>query len=64
VQNSEVVPGMVFKRQVRGDVTKKSEAKVAVYTCAVDIMQTETKVSTDVHLLLLACQITNMSCYS
>lgn len=62
MQNSEVVPGMVFKRQVQGDVTKKSEAKVAIYTCAVDIMQTETKVSTDVRLLLIACQITDVCC--
>lgn len=43
VSNSEVLQGMVFKRQVEGDVTKKFQAKVAVYTCAVDIMQTETK---------------------
>lgn len=62
MQNSEVVPGMVFKHQVQGDVTKKSEAKVAIYTCAVDIMQTETKVSSDVRLLLLACQITDVCC--
>lgn len=43
VQSSEVVPGMVFKNQLQGDITKKTEAKVAIYTCAVDIMQTETK---------------------
>ncbi len=35
--------GMVFKRQVEGDITKQTEAKIAVYTCAVDIIQTETK---------------------
>ena len=46
MHNSEVLQGMVFKRQVEGDVTKKFKAKVAVYTCAVDIMQTETKVRT------------------
>lgn len=34
---------MVFKRQVEGDITKIENAKVAIYTCAVDIMQTETK---------------------
>lgn len=34
---------MVFKRQVEGDVTKAVNAKIAVYTCAVDITQTETK---------------------
>lgn len=44
VRSSEALQGMVFKRQVEGDVTKKFQAKVAVYTCAVDTMQTETKV--------------------
>lgn len=44
--NSEALQGMVFKRQVEGDVNKKLQAKVAVYTCAFDIMQTETKVRT------------------
>lgn len=43
LSSSSVVQGMVFKRQVEGDVTKKDNAKIAVYTCAVDIMQTETK---------------------
>ncbi|XP_049763249.1 T-complex protein 1 subunit theta [Schistocerca cancellata] len=43
LQNSDVVQGMVFKRTVDSDVLKKSPAKVAVFTCAVDIMQTETK---------------------
>lgn len=35
--------GMVFKREVEGDVKKASDAKIAVYSCAVDINQTETK---------------------
>ncbi|XP_066998690.1 T-complex protein 1 subunit theta [Anabrus simplex] len=43
VFSSEVVQGMVFKRNVEGDITKKTNAKVAVYSCPVDIMQTETK---------------------
>ena len=34
---------MVFKRQVEGDVSKVLNAKIAVFTCAVDITQTETK---------------------
>lgn len=34
---------MVFKRHVEGDITKVTNAKIVVYTCAVDIMQTETK---------------------
>lgn len=49
MHNSEVVQGMVFKRLVEGDVTKKSQAKIAVYTCAVDAMQTETKVRSVIH---------------
>ncbi|KYQ52508.1 T-complex protein 1 subunit theta [Trachymyrmex zeteki] len=43
LSNSQVMQGMVFKRHVEGDVTKKTKAKIAVYTCAVDIIQTETK---------------------
>lgn len=40
---SQVVQGMVFKRQVEGDITKAEKAKIAVYTCPVDSVQTETK---------------------
>ncbi|XP_019880550.1 T-complex protein 1 subunit theta [Aethina tumida] len=40
---SSVVQGMVFKRHVEGEVTNATKAKVAIYSCAVDIMQTETK---------------------
>lgn len=43
VHNSQVIQGMVFKRQVEGDVKKAENCKVAVYTCPLDIMQTETK---------------------
>jgi len=44
VQSSTTVPGMVFKRQVEGEITKAENCKVAVYSCPLDIMQTETKV--------------------
>ncbi|CAK1555125.1 unnamed protein product [Leptosia nina] len=40
---SEVLSGMVFKREVEGDISHITEAKVAVYSCPVDITQTETK---------------------
>ncbi|XP_011550104.2 T-complex protein 1 subunit theta [Plutella xylostella] len=40
---SEVLQGMVFKREVEGDVTSATKAKVAIYSCPVDITQTETK---------------------
>lgn len=43
IQSSQIVQGMVFKRQVEGDVTKKTNVKVVVYTCPVDITPTETK---------------------
>lgn len=43
LNNSQVVQGMVFKRQVEGEVVKKTNAKIVVYTCPVDISQTETK---------------------
>ena len=35
---------MVFKRQVEGDITKAEKCKIAVYSCPVDVIQTETKV--------------------
>ncbi|KAI9583388.1 T-complex protein 1 subunit theta [Glossina fuscipes] len=40
---SEVVHGMVFKRFVEGDVTYAENAKVAIFSCPLDIIQTETK---------------------
>lgn len=40
---SEVVHGMVFKRFVEGDVSSALDAKIALYSCPIDIVQTETK---------------------
>ncbi|KAI8978271.1 T-complex protein 1 [Trametes punicea] len=40
---STVVRGMVFGREPEGIVKNAKKAKVAVYTCGVDISQTETK---------------------
>lgn len=40
---SEAMSGMVFKRQVEGDITSQQKAKIALYSCPVDIIQTETK---------------------
>lgn len=52
--SSQVVQGMVFKRHVEGEITKAEKAKVAVYSCAVDIMQTETKgISIKLTLIIL-----------
>lgn len=39
---------MVFKRYVEGDVTKAANCKVAVYSCPLDTLQTETKVGLNI----------------
>ena len=46
VLQSSIVQGMVFKRAVEGEITKAKNCKVAVYSCPLDAMQTETKVCT------------------
>lgn len=43
VLGSKVMKGMVFKREVEGNVNRVTDAKVAVYTCPFDAMGTETK---------------------
>lgn len=43
LQRSQVVNGMVFKRETEGDITNVKKAKIALYSCAIDIIQTETK---------------------
>jgi len=43
LQSSHVIQGMVFKRTVQCDITKVTDAKLAVYTCEIASMQTETK---------------------
>ncbi|XP_055386829.1 T-complex protein 1 subunit theta [Condylostylus longicornis] len=43
LMESKVLKGMVFKRQVEGDVISAEKAKIAMYSCPVDIIQTETK---------------------
>lgn len=55
---SQVVNGMVFKRFVEGDLTLKEKAKVALFSCPVDIMQTETKGTV---LIKTAEELTNFS---
>ncbi|EPQ55239.1 T-complex protein 1 [Gloeophyllum trabeum ATCC 11539] len=47
--NSRVVQGMVFGREPEGSVKNVKKAKVAVYTCGVDISQTETKGTVLIH---------------
>lgn len=43
VLSSQVVQGMVFRREVEGNVNSVKDAKIAVYTCPLDNLQTETK---------------------
>ncbi|KFA51986.1 hypothetical protein S40293_07729 [Stachybotrys chartarum IBT 40293] len=40
---SQVVKGMVFAKEPDGSIKKARRAKVGVYTCPIDISQTETK---------------------
>jgi len=43
IEQSRVVKGMVFGREPEGTVKKAVKAKVGVFSCAIDISQTETK---------------------
>ena len=43
LSQSRVVRGMVFGREPDGIIKKGTKLKVAVYTCGLDISQTETK---------------------
>ncbi|KAI0480126.1 T-complex protein 1 subunit theta [Xylariaceae sp. FL0804] len=43
LDQSRVVKGMVFPKEPDGAIKKAKKAKVGVYTCAIDISQTETK---------------------
>lgn len=43
LEQSRVVKGMVFPKEPNGSVKKVSKAKVGVFSCPIDISQTETK---------------------
>ncbi|KAI9184459.1 T-complex protein 1 subunit theta [Blastocladiella emersonii ATCC 22665] len=43
VFDSKVVKGMVFGREPDSDLKKATKAKIAIFTCPLDISQTETK---------------------
>lgn len=45
IHSSEVVSGMVFKREVEGDIKALRDAKIVAFSCPLDSMNTETKVS-------------------
>merc|ERR1719391_1136082 len=58
LHTSQVVQGMVFRRSAEGTVTKKDNCKVAIFTCPVDALQTETKGTV---LIKTAEELTNFS---
>lgn len=43
VTSSTMVQGMVFRREVEGDVQTVSQSKIAIYSCPLEALQTETK---------------------
>ncbi|KAH7038101.1 chaperonin Cpn60/TCP-1 family [Microdochium trichocladiopsis] len=43
LEQSKVVKGMVFPKEPAGSIKKAKNAKVGVYSCAIDMGQTETK---------------------
>ncbi|KAJ3110224.1 T-complex protein 1 subunit theta [Phlyctochytrium bullatum] len=43
ISDSSVVKGMVFGREPEGDISKASKAKVAIFSCGIDVALTETK---------------------
>lgn len=49
VYESKVVRGMVFGREPEGIIQNANKAKVAVFTCPLDISQTETKGTVLIH---------------
>ena len=53
IHASDVVRGMVFQREAEGDIRKVSDAKIAIFSCALDSETTETKVTYQVLYLLI-----------
>lgn len=49
VLDTSVVRGMVFGREPEGTVTRMDNAKVAIFSCAIDIQTTETKGTVLIH---------------
>ncbi|KAJ7394407.1 T-complex protein 1 subunit theta [Desmophyllum pertusum] len=47
ILSSEVISGMVFKREVEGDITALRDAKIVAFSCPLDSMATETKIFCD-----------------
>ncbi|KAI7890785.1 T-complex protein 1 theta subunit [Mucor mucedo] len=49
IHDSRVVKGMVFGREPEGSIRETKKAKIAVFTCPLDITQTETKGTVLIH---------------
>ncbi|KAJ3019417.1 UNVERIFIED_CONTAM: T-complex protein 1 subunit theta [Siphonaria sp. JEL0065] len=49
IHDTKVVRGMVFGREAEGIVTSTSKAKIAIYTCPIDVSLTETKGTVLIH---------------
>jgi T-complex protein 1 subunit theta len=49
IYESKVVKGMVFGREPEGTVKKSLKSKIAVFTCPLDLAQTETKGTVLIH---------------
>jgi len=58
LHSSQVVQGMVFRRHAEGNITLKENCKIALFTCPVDSLQTETKGTV---LIKTAEELTNFS---
>merc|ERR1719222_1316546 len=56
--SSQTVQGMVVRRQAESNIIKKENCKVAIFTCPVDALQTETKGTV---LIKTAEELTNFS---
>ena len=65
LHSSEVVQGMVFKREVEGNITKVKDAKVVVFSCPFDSMATETKVQLNYeYIVQYILRSSNIICFS
>ncbi|KAI8845809.1 chaperonin Cpn60/TCP-1 family [Chytriomyces cf. hyalinus JEL632] len=49
IHDTAVVKGMVFGREAEGIVTKATNAKIAIFTCPIDVSLTETKGTVLIH---------------
>ncbi|CAL8102316.1 unnamed protein product [Calicophoron daubneyi] len=43
VESSRIVRGMVFRRETEGEIKEVHDCKIAIFSCPVDTLQTETK---------------------